>query len=68
MSKAYKCDICGKLFTDRDIMLRKWHITSSRSCSGVCLDICETCQDKLNNFVDNTKKEEEEIWNERFYE
>ena len=58
MSKAYKCDICGKLFTESNMMFRKWNITANRSCPGICLDLCETCQDKLDNFVENIKKED----------
>lgn len=56
MSKAYKCDICGKLFEDCDRTPRNWYITHSKFCGGVCLDICETCQDKLDNFVENKEK------------
>lgn len=59
MSKAYKCDICGKLFEDCDRTTppRKWYITPSKFCVGIYLDICETCQDKLDNFVENKEIE-----------
>ena len=51
MSKACKCDICGKLFNDRmatpDLTIERYrHPYGSER-----LDLCDECQTKLEQFV-----------------
>lgn len=55
MSKAYKCDICGKLFDARmsvpDITIVRYrHPNRSER-----LDLCDECQEKLEQFVNRNK-------------
>lgn len=52
MSKAYKCDRCGALFST-DITKRKYYITTSRYVSGICVDLCDECQKQLDMFITN---------------
>ncbi len=53
MAKACKCDICRKLFEERlaipDLCITKY----THGYGDTRLDLCEGCQEKLENFVNN---------------
>ena len=62
--KAYKCDRCGVLFEDYNSRKSKeiYNITINPNMSGCCLDLCKTCSDELQEWVDafvKTKAESE---------
>lgn len=52
--RAYKCDRCGVLF--EDYVSRKsaeiYNITTNPNMTGRCLDLCKTCSDELQEWVD----------------
>lgn len=60
--RAFKCDRCGALY--EDYLNRKsaeiYHITTTPNMTGGCLDLCKTCSDKLQKWVDGFVKEESE--------
>lgn len=51
MSKACKCDVCGKLFEERravpELTIKKYRHPYGEER----LDLCDECQKKLENFV-----------------
>ena len=57
MSKAYKCDRCGKLFDP--YMNQKssdfFHITRNPKFTDDCLDLCLNCSAELQEWVANDK-------------
>ena len=62
MAVAYKCDRCGKLFEkDKNygkyqksaFQFKIWYIPDGSRLPDVTLDLCESCQYKLFNFVHN---------------
>ena len=46
MSKAYKCDRCGKLFERYTIKPKDMHLY----CDCKCLDLCKECRDDLKSW------------------
>jgi len=67
MAMAYKCDRCGKLFEkDKNygkyqkaaFQFKIWRIQDGSRLPDVTLDLCESCQYKLFNFVHNLPLEE----------
>lgn len=56
--KAYKCDRCGKLFENK-IASREYLITKANLTIRNCwLDLCEDCQDRLDNWMNIYKESE----------
>lgn len=67
--KAYKCDVCGKLYPysvaheDRDYQIKKWGQTGSTIAkfAYLDLDICDECYTSFLSWVkmreDNTTNE-----------
>lgn len=54
MSKAYKCDVCGKLFESR--LVPFW--IKSAIKPNETLDICDLCKAEFEHWLDPTKYEE----------
>lgn len=54
MSKAYKCDVCGKLFESR--LVPFW--IKSAIKPNETLDICDSCKAEFEHWLDPTKYEE----------
>ena len=55
MSKAYKCDICGELFTARTAISLN---DNEKACLKICdrvYDICPGCINAIQKVVDNRK-------------
>lgn len=60
MSGAKKCDICGTLFEMpfiRDIRINKY----SHGYGDFYLDLCDNCQKKLEDFVNNSNSSSEKL-------
>lgn len=57
MSKAYKCDRCGKLFEPYKYQKSAefLNITRNPCMSGDCLDLCPKCNAELQEWVANDK-------------
>ena len=55
---AKRCDRCGKYYTaEAPIQNRKYSIIKNlRSLGSNTLDLCKDCQEKLNIFVEETRK------------
>ena len=55
MSKAYKCDRCGKLFESYKFQKTSefFNITRNPNVSGCCLDLCPKCNAELQSWVAN---------------
>ena len=54
--KAYKCDICGKLFAERPILIlptrfRRLMIGVDNNGSLLSADICPDCFEEIRNIV-----------------
>ena len=50
MSKAFKCDICGKFYEDNN-EFHKYHIIDSISETN--LDLCDSCRCKIESIIEN---------------
>ena len=59
MSKAYKCDRCGKLYGPYKKNSNSLHITPNPNCTGGCLDLCPKCNAELQSWVANSTVQEE---------
>lgn len=55
MSKAYKCDRCGKLYESYKYQKTSefFNITRTPNISGNCLDLCPKCNAELQSWVAN---------------
>lgn len=53
MSKAYKCDRCGKLFEPYKKNSNSLHVTRNPNFSNDCLDLCPKCNTELQEWVAN---------------
>lgn len=55
MSKAYKCDRCGKLFEKYNFQGTSefYHVTRNPNFSCDCLDLCPKCNAELQEWVAN---------------
>lgn len=57
--KAYKCDRCGKFFSEYGYAPSKFYITRTPNASGHCLDLCQNCNAELQEWVANSKEQTE---------
>ena len=53
MSKAYKCDRCGKVYEPYKKNSDSLHITRNPNFSNLCLDLCPKCNAELQEWVAN---------------
>lgn len=58
--RAFKCDRCGALY--EDYLNRKsdeiYNITTNPNMTCCCLDLCKTCSDKLQKWVNGFDNDE----------
>ena len=50
MSKAFKCDICGKFYKENN-EFHRYHIIDAISETN--LDLCDSCGNKIVNIIEN---------------
>lgn len=55
MSRAYKCDRCGKLFEKYKCQGTSefFNVTRNLNITGECLDLCPKCNAELQSWVAN---------------
>lgn len=55
MARAYKCDICGKLYErfeiEIDYSLLQIYNSKTGNTNGKYLDLCPDCQERLDRFA-----------------
>ena len=59
--KAYKCDICGKLFANNDNRTATGLVICHRKCfrryEGYLADVCPECNDAFHKLVKELKED-----------
>ena len=52
MAKAYECDRCKKLFTEKGPKTKRIYVSYSINCGGCVYDLCPECQKQLDDWWD----------------
>ena len=48
--QAYKCDRCGKFYTDNDYS-KNYYVTKTPNIPANCLDLCNDCYGELHEWL-----------------